>query len=82
MLLDPKKNFASVIVGKMKADGGSEMGAPEGPAEDDSMGKKAAASKLMSAIKADDEAGVAAALSDFIDMHEPDSDEAPEAEGA
>lgn len=69
MMANPKRKIASVIVEK--------LGAPEAkpvdgskPEEDNSVGLKAAAEKMLQAIEAKDAGMLASALTDFNDIAE------------
>lgn len=79
MLGGDKKKLMTTIVGKLKGDGLPPL--PTSTESDSSIGKEAAARKLMSAIKADDAKATVSALEDFFTLFEGEEDvtEGPEA---
>lgn len=73
MMMGDHKKLMATVVGKLKGDSPGEAE----PAYDDSIAKKAAAKKLIEAVKAGDEGSVIGAFEDMLSLL--DSGEEPEA---
>jgi hypothetical protein len=79
LLSNDKKRISTVVLGKLKEGlpgGGTATPVGPEPESDSGMGEEAAMRKFIGCVKSDDPKGAAAALSDFLDLHESGEEEA------
>lgn len=79
MMMGDKKKLMTTVIGKLNG----ETAPAEEVQSDASIGKESAIKKLFSALSSKDYKSGAAALEDFLELHEPEgNDEEPDPEYA